>query len=482
MTQHDDPYEGQHAAPAPLGPSADWPAVPRPVDAGPPPYQPQVPWPSAQPPADYSRAGFPAPLPPQGDTGQWDRVEPQRHAPGPGPQQAPPRPAPPQPAPPGYAQNPQYPPPAANDGYYGPPVQRPAHAPAPAPTRQAPAQQQADPAALVTDDSAWSTANAEKEGPKQGWRGGLAKIGIKLSKSAKEQEFDRDVLRIMRKLAYPQNVPVISLKGGVGKSTSTITLGSTLAKYRHVSDTVAFDSATDGSLRRRMPVEQNRSVTSDARLFLGSVQERAKHEQSLSGSEVKVQLYSNSAGLQALVAAQHLKDYKLDEAEFYQILETLHHEYMVNLIDTSPDRRVPTFWPTIQSAHALVLVTTPNALSVDAAKRFIDLIRASHYQNLLARTVLLWNNAAPGKDVVINVEATQNILVQQLSTRNDPSTCLVEIPEDEHLAAGGEINLKLLRKDTRRQFERAAALLMDKLPDLAVANHELQAGADDKEL
>lgn len=467
MTQHDDPYEGQHAAPAPQGPPADWPAAPRPADPSPPPYQPQVPWPSAQPPADYSRAGFPVPLPPQGDTGQWDRVEPQRHAPAPGPQQAPPRPVPP-----GYA------PPPAPDGYYGPPVQRPA--PAPAPTGQP--QQQAAPAAVITDDSAWSTANAEKEGPKQGWRGGLAKIGIKLSKSAKEQEFDRDVLRIMRKLAYPQNVPVISLKGGVGKSTSTITLGSTLAKYRHVSDTVAFDSATDGSLRRRMPVEQNRSVTSDARLFLSSVQERAKHKQSLSGSEVKVQLYSNSAGLQALVAAQHLKDYKLDEDEFHQILETLHHEYMVNLIDTSPERRVPTFWPTIQTAHALVLVTTPNALSVDAAKRFIDLIRNSKYQNLLARTVLLWNNAAPGKEVVINVEASQSYLVQQLSTRNDPSTCLVEIPTDEHLAAGGEINLKLLRKDTRRQFERAAALLMDKLPDLAVANHELRAGDDDKEL
>ncbi|MBU8820968.1 AAA family ATPase [Mycolicibacterium goodii] len=309
------------------------------------------------------------------------------------------------------------------------------------------------------DESAWSTAAAERTGPKQGWRGGLAKVGIKLAKSARELEYDRDVLRMKRKLAYPQNVVVISLKGGVGKSTSAVALGSTLAHHRDVSDVVTFDSATDGSVRRRMPVEQNRAVTSDTRHFLRSISTRQ-----LSGSEIQVQLYSNPAGLQALVAAQDLDDYELNADEFGLILSALHKEYMVNLIDMSGDRRVPTFWPAIAAAHAVVLVTTPNSVSVDNVKRFIDLLRARH-PYLVTRTVLLWNNAAPGKEVVINVDATKNYLVRQLSPQNDPTTCLVDIPMDPHLAAGGEINLALLHKTTRRQFERAAALLMDKLPD-----------------
>lgn len=396
------------------------------------------------PPAEQVRAPFPPPMQIDADPGRWDSAEFRRPGPADGRHRitAPSSPA----VPSGYPNNP-------NQFY--PPI--------PAPTQ---GDEAAWPPAVAEsapqgpDETAWSTAAAERTGPKQGWRGGLAKIGIKLSKSARELDYDRDVLRMKRKLAYPQNVVFVSLKGGVGKSTSTIAMGSTLAHHRDVSDVVAFDSATDGSLRRRMPVEQNRAVTSDTRLFLRSVSTRK-----LSGSEIQVQLYSNPAGLQALVAAQHYQDYELAADEFDTILGALHREYMVNLIDMSPDRRVPTFWPAIRSAHAVVLVTTPNSVSIDNVKRFIDLLRDSDYKYLLTRTVLLWNDAAPGNEVVINVDATKNVLVRELSPQNDPSTCLVDIPLDPHLATGGEINLSLLRKDTRRQFERAAALLMDKLPD-----------------
>lgn len=83
-----------------------------------------------------------------------------------------------------------------------------------------------------------------------------------------------------------------------------------------------------------------------------------------------------------------------------------------------------------------MLVTTPNSVSIDNVKRFIDLLRDSDYKYLLTRTVLLWNDAAPGNEVVINVDATKNVLVRELSPQNDPSTCLVDIPLDPHLATG----------------------------------------------
>lgn len=494
MTQHADPNDANrsaastneptHNATPPNGgpelngnsgpahqPQAPWSTVPPPPDFEDPPFlrqgqaNPHVdPWERTEinvpvagnsrgaavppPPAvEPARAPFPPPMRIDSDPGRWDNVEFRRPGPTDGRHRIP-APAPSgRTVPSGYPNNSPdhfYPPtPAATQG------DESAWPPA-----------AADPGPQGPDETAWSTASAERTGPKQGWRGGLAKIGIKLSKSARELDYDRDVLRMKRKLAYPQNVVFISLKGGVGKSTSTIAIGSTLAHHRDVSDVVAFDSATDGSLRRRMPVEQNRAVTSDTRQFLSSVSARE-----LSGSEIQVQLYSNPAGLQALVAAQHYQDYELAADEFGTILGALHREYMVNLIDMSPDRRVPTFWPAIRSAHAVVLVTTPNSISIDNVKRFIDLVRDSDYKYLLTRTVLLWNDAAPGNEVVINVDATKNVLVRELSPQNDPSTCLVDIPLDPHLAAGGEINLSLLRKDTRRQFERAAALLMDKLPD-----------------
>lgn len=314
------------------------------------------------------------------------------------------------------------------------------------------------------DETAWSTEAAEQTGPRQGLRGGLAKIGIKLSKSRKEKEYDSDVLRMQRKLAHPQNVVVLALKGGVGKTTGTVSLGTTLATHRDVSDVVAFDTVTDGTLRRRMPKEKNQSVSSDVKRFLRSISERE-----LTGSEIKVQLYSNAAGLQALVSPENVQpDEKLSGDEFNQILDALRKEHMVNLVDMSPDRSVAAFWPAIQRAHALVMVTTPNSQSTETTMRLIQLIRESNYKHLLTRTVLLWNDAAPGTEVVIDVERSKSQFVRQLSPKNEPSSCLVEIPLDPHLSAGGAIDLSLLKKGTRRQFERAAALLMDKLPDQAV--------------
>lgn len=312
------------------------------------------------------------------------------------------------------------------------------------------------------DESAWSTEASEKTGPSQGWRGGLAKVGIKLAKSAKEAEYDRDVLRIQRKIAYPRNIVVVGLKGGVGKSTITVALGSTLSVHRNVSDVVAIDADTDGSLRRRMPKERNKAVASDVRQFLRSINERT--ERPLSGSEVQVQLYSNSAGLQTLVSAENVAEYRLSEDEYNGIISVLQGEYMINLVDTSPDRQAPAFTPALESAHAVVLVTVPNALSVDSAARFIAIMQKD-FKHLLTRTVLIWNDAAPGRNVAIDVDRTKAEFVRQLSAENDASTCLVEVPLDQHLAAGGEINLSLLQKNTRRQFERAAALVMDKLPD-----------------
>ena len=311
------------------------------------------------------------------------------------------------------------------------------------------------------DQTAWSTESAEKTGPRQGWRGGLAKIGVRLPKSAKEVAYDRDVLRMQRKVAYPHNIVVVGLKGGVGKSTITIGIGSTLASHRHVSDVVAVDTDTDGSLQQRMPKERNQAVASDIKRFLRSINDRP-----LSGSEIQVRLYSNSNKLQALVAAEHVNDYALNAQDYTDILSTLHNEYMVNLIDTSPDRRVPTFVPAIHSADVIVLVTIPNADSIDKAARFLETLRSTGKEDLLTRTVLIWNSAAPGDyDRPFSEERAKNEFVQQLSTDNDPSSCLIDIPLDPHLAAGGEVNLSLLRKQTRRQFERAAALVMDKLPD-----------------
>lgn len=338
-------------------------------------------------------------------------------------------------------------------GSFPPPddIQRPAAAAAPYSANQKTGAHRAESVA------AWSTEKAERPHPTWGLRGGLARVGIKLNKSSKEQDYDRDVLRMRRKLAHPQTVLVVNLKGGIGKSTQAVAIGSTLAQHRH--DVAVLDATTDGSIRRRMPIEENKPVTSDIQKFL-----HVSRSRPLTGGEIKVQLLSNKSGLAALVSPDDTNDYRFGAEDYRDALLQLHREYRVTLVDMSPDRSVPAFWPAIQSAHAIILVATPTSDCMFKTQHFIDLLRAHRYEALLSRTVLVWNNAIPG-DIIIDVPRSQGTFVSQLSPDNNPTTCLVDIPLDPHLASSGEINLALVQKRTRRQLERAAALVMDKLPD-----------------
>ncbi|MEO6955146.1 MAG: hypothetical protein ABI137_00250, partial [Antricoccus sp.] len=153
-------------------------------------------------------------------------------------------------------QSPQQPAPAAHyptDGY------RAQHQPAPQPLPAAPYPQQppaaqqppADPPPqpphvqqapapppqqlTAADLTPQSLVKPETEAPKSGWRRAVFKVsGGSVNPGPSKVEADRDALieRVRTPIRGCHKIAVVSLKGGIGKTTTTSCLGLTLAHYR----------------------------------------------------------------------------------------------------------------------------------------------------------------------------------------------------------------------------------------------------------
>lgn len=193
---------------------------------------------------------MPRPAPPQQQFAPHQPA-PQRVAP------APPFPAPQPPAPqapqPGFPQypGPQYP---------------PAHsrAPIPAPPFGTPPSGHEEPHGGPALDEVALLRKARRA-PSRGWRRAVHTISagtINPGESQGDIELKRLLERVNRPVRGDYRIAVLSLKGGVGKTTTTVGLGSTFSSLRG-DRVIAVDANPDlGTLAQRIP-QQTRSTVRD---------------------------------------------------------------------------------------------------------------------------------------------------------------------------------------------------------------------------
>ena len=102
-----------------------------------------------------------------------------------------------------------------------------------------------------------------KPPPSQGWRRWLYTLSgqlINLGESPRAARYNNLVAQVNQPLRGCYRVAMLSLKGGVGKTTITATLGSTFAALRG-DRVVAVDASPDrGTLSQKVPLETASSV------------------------------------------------------------------------------------------------------------------------------------------------------------------------------------------------------------------------------
>jgi len=281
------------------------------------------------------------------------------------------------------------------------------------------------------------------ESPSRGWRrtvfratGGRVNPGP----SAKELSERELVAQIRQPVSGCRRIAVISRKGGVGKTTTTLALGHTFASLRG-DRVIALDGNPDaGSLAYRVPRETANTITN----LLVSRNELQRY------ADVRAFTSQAPTRLEVLAADDdpRITD-ALREEDYRQVVSLLEVHYNLICMDTGTGVLESAAKGILQLADQLVLVTAPSLDSGRAASSTLDWLEKNGYEQLVASGVAVVNAVRPGKGMVD---------LEQME-RHFRSRCrsVIRIPWDQALDAGAETDLESLRVPTRAAWLQLAA-------------------------
>ncbi|WP_280420532.1 MinD/ParA family ATP-binding protein [Nocardia carnea] len=279
-----------------------------------------------------------------------------------------------------------------------------------------------------------------------GWRkvvhhasGGKINPGM----SAEERRMLELVARIRQPVRGDYRIAVLSLKGGVGKTTTTIGLGSTFASIRG-DRVIAVDANPDfGTLSQRVPL-QTRSTVRD--LLLDPAIQRY--------SDVRRHTSQATSRLEVLASERDpAASEAFNEDEYRAVARILQRFYNIILTDCGTGLMHSAMAGVLQLAHSLVLISPTAIDGAQSASATLDWLSLHGYHHLVQNAVVVINSPRDG---------TPNIDVQQLR-QYFLSRCRAVhmVPFDPHMSEGAEIDLPRLKKETKRAYVELAATVAD---------------------
>ncbi len=284
--------------------------------------------------------------------------------------------------------------------------------------------------------------------PGSGWRRWVWVLTfglVNLGESPADVRRRELVARVCQPVRGTRKVAFVGLKGGVGKTTSTLGAGSTFAALRgdHV---VAVDANPDkGTLGDRVASETSATV----RNLLNDAARISRY--------ADVRAYTSQAPSRLEVLASEKDPHKAEaysETDYHHTVGVLEHFYNLILTDCGTGLSHSAMHGVLESADQLVLVSSPALDGAQSAAATLDWLEAQGYGQLVARTVVVICATRPGAKI-INLDE----LVSHFRAR-----AVAVIPFDEHLAEGAEVDLERLRPATREAFAQLAALIADDFP------------------
>lgn len=444
----DGPTPQQHQTPAPPAPQAGYgfpqPGVPAPGAPAGYGFPPAGPVPAAPtPPAQPGGYGFPQ-QPPVQQAPPRQPVPPQAQ-----PQQpVPPQPQQPQPAQQGFPlQQPQPQPPHAGQPPQ-PPVDPRAGAAWPQPI-QHDQRQQTNPGAAplgytaAVELSSDRLLNSKKQKAKS-TRPAAGGSRFKLGGKKEEAERQRKLELIRTPVLSCYRIAVISLKGGVGKTTTTTALGATLASERQ-DKILAIDANPDaGTLGRRVRRETGATIRDlvQAIPHLNSYMDiRRFTSQAPSGLEI----IANDVD-PAVSTTFNDEDYR-------RAIDVLGKQYPIILTDSGTGLLYSAMRGVLDLADQLIIISTPSVDGASSASTTLDWLSAHGYADLVSRSLT----------VISGVRETGKMIKVDDIVSHFQTRCrgVIVVPFDEHLAAGAEVDLDMMRPKVREAYFNLASMVAE---------------------
>jgi MinD-like ATPase involved in chromosome partitioning or flagellar assembly len=297
-----------------------------------------------------------------------------------------------------------------------------------------------------------SFVREQKPRPLGGFRGTLYAMtggALNLGPGSKQREEDELARRISRQLQGSYNTAVLSLKGGIGKTSTTVGVGLTLAEFRG-DPPCAIDANPDsGDLVERALGEGIYQQASPR-----TITDLLKNIDSVD-SLTDLARYMHHAGRFHLIAGEQDPEVSdsLTAAEYLRIRKLVSGYYSVALTDCGTGVTHNAMSGILQSADNLIIAA---GYAVSGAKRARSTLQwlAHHGYEELARNAIV---VITDKDEVSS-RVDKDAIEDHLS-----GMCrqLIAVPHDRGVADGDLVTLDVLKPETRRAYKEIAAAIVD---------------------
>ena len=305
-----------------------------------------------------------------------------------------------------------------------------------------------EPAAMLTDDRLIETTGRYREVPE----GFLQRCLYELSFHTINVGDSRSV-RVRKemnaRIATPfeqgtKFVPVLTRKGGVGKTTVTILVGMALAEVRD-DRVLGVDANPDrGTLAERVPKSTGATVRDVVKLAAG-IRSFTDFGELLSKDKTRLHILASDT--------DPLLSEAFDEDDYNVVADQAARFYSIVLTDCGTGIVHSVMRPTLHRANGLVVVSGGSVDEARLASETLTWLEANGYKDLVKNAVVALNTATQGTNVV-KLDEIDNHFASRVRA-------VVRIPYDPLLAAGSIIDWPRLSPYTREAARELAALVAE---------------------
>ncbi|MCQ6271137.1 MinD/ParA family protein [Pseudarthrobacter sp. R1] len=292
----------------------------------------------------------------------------------------------------------------------------------------------------------------QKPRPVGGLRGAIFKMtggAWNMGPGAKQRQEEELGRRISRQLQGSYNTAVLSLKGGIGKTSTTVGVGLTLAEYRGDAPCAIDANPDSGDLVERALGEGIYQQASPR-----TITDLLRNIESID-SLTALARYMHHAGRLHLIAGEQDPEVSdsLTAEEYLRIRKLIAAYYSVALTDCGTGVTHNAMSGILQSADNLVIAA---GYAVSGAKRARSTLQwlASHGYEDLARNAIV---------VITDKDEVSSRVDKDAIEEHLAGICreLIAVPHDRGVADGDLVTLDVLKPETRRAYKEIAAAIVD---------------------
>ncbi len=247
-------------------------------------------------------------------------------------------------------------------------------------------------------------------------------------------------------------VPVLSRKGGVGKTTVTTLLGMALADARD-DRIIAVDANPDrGTLAERISRTSGKTV-----------RDLVKSRSEVSGyNDISNIVARDETRLDVLASDTDPRvSEALNDRDYHDVATLAAHYYSIVLTDTGTGIVHSVMGATLDLADQIVIVAGQSVDEARLASETLTWLETNGYAEHVRSAVVVLNTARPGTPLV-RLDELESHFRTRVRT-------VVRVPYDPHIAAGSAISFRELQPATRLAARELAASVVEGLRSLASA-------------